>query len=770
MKLLPAGCGCARFFSGAMVLSLLLGPGAATAQTAKSAKAEDAKKDAPASETKAVAVALPVRVEGLRIKNVSVAPRDEKTATVKFDIVWPNSWRHGVFHDAAWVFFKVRSNEESAWQHVRLAADRVLNPAGYGQAKEGTPLEFVVPDGKDGLTGMFVRRAQDGIGLVETREVTAVVEWGTNIQHSTSNTQPATPETLKPETRNLKPEIRAFGVEMVYIPEGPFYVGRGSEEPFPTSSYGGGGMEQNWLYRYSRRDGRDFITRFQYSANPVSDSWVTTSPQQRIPAYLVTGAGPIPTGKQVGCLWAVGIKPADKGEIPAAFPNGYAAFYCMKYPWITQGQYADFLNTLTAAQAKIRYVPHGHGDVEGGGAAVKRAGKSPKYTYSATDPDGRCPFVSWADGTAYAAWAGLRPMTELEFEKAIRGPELAVPNQATPSYWGVDWVQSYELIERAVSIGDPVGRAFAGTHGSGTPDLPADWPSSFWEGVIIRGDAIRKTVAYASGGTWLPVHMLIAGRVSPLYASFDRSNGNPYAGWRGARSAPAPTGTTLEGKDPGDTTMTPFIKRSADETIPLARMKKPMQADGVLDEWDKPLLTLNEPSTIYPVHFRSYSLFCSDPWRGVEDMSVKAYLGRDSEALCVAAEVTDDVHGNTNTAASLWDGDAMNVGLIDTNGMQTSLWLALTTNGVVFVQQEGKSKNLSKTAKYAVVRDETAKVTRYELRLPLADLGRPPGRKWCYYFMFMDNDGKGLRYRFQWAPVITKPFIAGFYSKVVMDE
>jgi hypothetical protein len=195
-----------------------------------------------------------------------------------------------------------------------------------------------------------------------------------------------------------------------------------------------------------------------------------------------------------------------------------------------------------------------------------------------------------------------------------------------------------------------------------------------------------------------------------------------------------------------------------------------MQADGVLDEWDKPLLTLNEPSTIYPVHFRSYSLFCSDPWRGPEDMSVKAYLGRDSEALCVAAEVTDDVHCNTNTAASIWDGDAMNIGLIDTNGMQTSLWLTLTTNGVVFVPFEGKNKNLSKTAKYAVARDDTAKVTRYELRLPLTELGLAPGGKCCYYFMFMDNDGKGLRYRFQWAPVITKPFNARLYSKFVMDE
>ncbi len=33
-----------------------------------------------------------------------------------------------------------------------------------------------------------------------------------------------------------------------------------------------------------------------------------------------------------------------------------------------------------------------------------------------------CDGVLWRVGLAFAAWAGLRPMTELEFEKACRGP------------------------------------------------------------------------------------------------------------------------------------------------------------------------------------------------------------------------------------------------------------------------------------------------------------------------------------------------------------
>ncbi|MBM4020519.1 MAG: hypothetical protein FJ288_19740, partial [Planctomycetes bacterium] len=89
------------------------------------------------------------------IENVTIAPRDAKTATVTFDISWKDSWRDKTNHDAVWVFFKVRPDDKAEWQHARLAADKVLNPAGYGQAEGGTRLDFIVPDGDDGYTGLF---------------------------------------------------------------------------------------------------------------------------------------------------------------------------------------------------------------------------------------------------------------------------------------------------------------------------------------------------------------------------------------------------------------------------------------------------------------------------------------------------------------------------------------------------------------------------------------------------------------------------------------
>lgn len=51
------------------------------------------------------------------------------------------------------------------------------------------------------------------------------------------------------------------------------------------------------------------------------------------------------------------------------------------------------------------------------------------------------------------------------------------------------------------------------------------------------------------------------------------------------------------------------------------------------------------------------------PWQGPEELDAKVYLGWDSEALCVAAEVTDDRHFNTKSGKDLLNGDALQIGL-----------------------------------------------------------------------------------------------------------
>jgi formylglycine-generating enzyme required for sulfatase activity len=60
--------------------------------------------------------------------------------------------------------------------------------------------------------------------------------------------------------------------------------------------------------------------------------------------------------------------------------------------------------------------------------------------YFASRPDHACGYLVWSFGAAYAAWAGLRPMSELEWAKACRGPIKAVPYEfiwGTTSLWEI---------------------------------------------------------------------------------------------------------------------------------------------------------------------------------------------------------------------------------------------------------------------------------------------------------------------------------------------
>ncbi len=432
--------------------------------------------------------------------NVRVAPRDAKTATITVDLAWGPSWRNGENHDAAWIFFKVRAEGAKEWQHVGLAADRVLNPTGYGCAQGNKKMDFLVPGGADGFTGLLIRRSTQGSKCsVNMQGVTAV--W--NLA--------STPGI----TKDTKVQIGAFGLIMVYVAEGPF-------------SLGSGGTESFGFYQYT--DGK----------------------QDTMP-YQVTHSAAIPTGKKAGQLWARGAEPKEDGEIPATFPNGYAAFYCAYNP-LSGSQYTHFLNLLTPEQSDARYhqTPEDVGPGKTTGhympwtGEIYRTGSAPNYTYTFVHyrPDARMKhtgirWLSWADSAAYMAWAGLRPMTELEFEKAMRGPRRPVPDEVYNSYWNIPVRgvgQSGRPRERTVSAATFEGWSpdtFKATHGIGTVTLPKDWPQENAVGIGFRG-------GYFSGYDGDSLGGLEFARISNRKASalVDPERRGGY-GFRGVRTAPA---------------------------------------------------------------------------------------------------------------------------------------------------------------------------------------------------------------------------------------
>jgi formylglycine-generating enzyme required for sulfatase activity len=282
-----------------------------------------------------------------------------------------------------------------------------------------------------------------------------------------------------------------------------------------------------------------------------------------------------------------------KQNLPAKFPKGFASFYMMKHE-ITQGQYADFLNLLTSAAAQQRTMT-GANDY----AAFRGTITGSHPVFSATAPDRACNFLSWTDGAAYADWAGLRPMTELEFEKAARGDRAAVTGEyvwgntvitrqtghngsdgsgsetATPSgananfdagingparagifaaASGADRAQagasfygvmelSGNVFERIVTVANDAGRRFTGTHGDGelssAQGFEGNATNKDWPG--INAESTRGvTGAKGSGlrgGAWKDAASLLRLADRTNAATTDDQRANHY-GFRCVRTAP----------------------------------------------------------------------------------------------------------------------------------------------------------------------------------------------------------------------------------------
>lgn len=312
--------------------------------------------------------AVNTQANNLKITGTSV---DTSAGTVTFNIRWENSWRTNIApanYDAVWVFLKYQDCADKLWKHANLS----VTSSDHSTA---SPLKInAVTDGK----GVFVYRSAIGGGNISSTSVTLKM----NVAAANY------------ENYNFK----VFGVEMVNIPQGSFWIG--------DTTNAGFGISPTYNYQVT-----------------AENSNITTSS--------------IGTGNSA----------------PSTFPKGFKSFYSMKYE-ITQEQYVEFLNTLTDGQQARKSVANpdsatgtfAFADANRNGIKIKVPGSNAStpavYGCDLTAGDfddlndGQniaMGYQSWSDFTAYLDWSALRPMSELEFEKITRGPLASVAGEYA---WG----------------------------------------------------------------------------------------------------------------------------------------------------------------------------------------------------------------------------------------------------------------------------------------------------------------------------------------------
>ncbi|HRN80290.1 MAG TPA: hypothetical protein PKY29_00310 [Ferruginibacter sp.] len=257
-------------------------------------------------------------------------------------------------------------------------------------------------------------------------------------------------------------EIRVFAVEMVYIPQGSFQLGSGGTET------------------YSFRNGTDQVP------------------------YTVASNGAINLGTTSGTLNPNGAGVAS-GTIPEAFPKGYNAFWVMKYE-ISQQQYADFLNHISSERATYN-VAHPF-DING-----------THPNLMAQQPERAIGNLNTARLAAHADWSGLRPMTELEFEKICRGYNTpAVPNEYV---WGN--TQIFPVIST-----DDVGLATESVNApaSANANINNQLARPARTGMFARSNGSTRTL---SGGTYYGV-MNMGDNINEICIGIHTTAGRAFTG------------------------------------------------------------------------------------------------------------------------------------------------------------------------------------------------------------------------------------------------
>lgn len=312
----------------------------------------------------------PAMANNIQVSNVAITDQDSitKTANIGFDVSWENSWRLSsgpANWDAAWIFVKYH-NGDNNWRHAKISPNA---------GDHGVPAGAEISVGTTGAIGMgvFVHRSADGAGAIDFTGLKLKWDYGADgVLDSAIVT------------------VDVQAIEMVYVPEGAFYVGDGSS----SGSYCSG--------------------------------------LDRSKPFQVTSEGEIPVGNTAGEIGernyssGGGSSSPSTSVFPEMIPVGFGAFYCMKYE-VSQGQYgrAAYMG-LGGASSLSTFGPVSRQIYSGG--TLNEGSQTPDRAYVLPSSGGTYYL------RRYLSWVGLRPMSDFEYEKACRGPVYPVAGEYA---WGI---------------------------------------------------------------------------------------------------------------------------------------------------------------------------------------------------------------------------------------------------------------------------------------------------------------------------------------------
>jgi formylglycine-generating enzyme required for sulfatase activity len=309
--------------------------------------------------------------------NLSIGTPAVVGSNIEFTVSWDNSWFTTLGsnnYDAVWIFVKRQTCTDNLWLHAPLSTNSAAHSVTGGLVQ--------VDAVADGM-GVYIRRNAVGAGAIPTATVTLALQTAANTIDN----------------------FQIHGIEMVFVPQGSFLIGNGSNCQF---------------------------------ANITIDATAENS-----------GLNATAFNNVAGCVNQYFT------SVPAAFPVGFNAFYSMKYE-ISQDQYAAFLNTLTYTQQVVRMAVSPNstigtpvmGATNRNGLRIQTPGvvsnvpavvgcdlnANGVFGENADGQNVACGWLSWQDMIAYLDWAAMRPMTEFEYEKLCRGTEPYFPG--TEYAWG----------------------------------------------------------------------------------------------------------------------------------------------------------------------------------------------------------------------------------------------------------------------------------------------------------------------------------------------